>query len=192
MGEMPPKPPPDLTRDAFAELYDTAAPELLAWLRRQVEPEIARELLAETFSRAWAGRAAFDGARGVPEAWLFGIARHLLLSYWRRHTVEDRGRRRLGVHLPERHGHDDDVEDRLDAQALTALLRGALAGLSEPVRDAVLLRVVGHHSYGEIARLRGCSSATARMRVSRGLRALREDPRLAPAAIVHHPSRSLT
>ncbi|HEY4098581.1 MAG TPA: RNA polymerase sigma factor [Baekduia sp.] len=183
---------PALTRDAFAELYDRAAPELLGWLRRQVEPDVARELLAETFSRAWAGRAAFDSARGAPEAWLFGIARHLLLSYWRRHVVEDRGRRRLGVHLPARDHHDDDVEERLDAEALGVLLRGALADLSELVRDAVLLRVVHHRTYGEIAQLRGCSPATARMRVSRGLRALRDDPQLSPAAAVHFAPGSLT
>src|SRR6202011_4149038 len=59
--------------------------------------ELAIDLPADTFARALEGRANFDPAKGVPRAWLFGIAHHLLADSIRRGQVESASRERLGM-----------------------------------------------------------------------------------------------
>jgi RNA polymerase sigma factor (sigma-70 family) len=164
----------DVARDpaAFAELYDRHAPGLARWLARRSNADAAQELLAETFAQAWISQRRYRPERASVEAWLFGIAQHLLLGYYRRLAVEDRARRRLGVTvLPP--AHEDDAVERLDALALADELGRALASLPMKVREAVLLRVVEQLDYAELAERLGCSQQAARSRVSRGLRALR-------------------
>jgi len=156
---------------AFAVLYDRHAPALARWLARRSSPDAAQELLAETFAQAWTARRRYRPGRGPVRAWLFGIAQHLLFGYYRRLEVEDRARRRLGVALEP--CVDDDADERLDALALGPELSRALAALPESLRDAVLLRVVEQLDYAELAARLGCSRQAARLRVSRGLRALR-------------------
>jgi RNA polymerase sigma-70 factor (ECF subfamily) len=162
-----------LDEAAFAELYDRHAPPLAAWLRRRSDADTAQELLAETFAEAWCMRRRFKAERGSPQAWLFGIAQHLLFGYYRRLEVEDRARRKLGVVLEP--AAYDEADARLDAAALRAELAAGLARLPDGTRDAVLLRVVEQLDYDELAHRLGCSSPAARLRVSRGLRELRRD-----------------
>lgn len=172
--------------DAFAVLYDRHAPAIAGWLRRRTTPDAAQELLAETWAQAWVSRARFRPDQGPARAWLYGIARHLLLQSYRQLAVEDRGRRRLGLPV-EASGTWEDADDRLDAAALGAELRDGLAGLPAGVREAVVLRVVEQLPYDELARRLGCSGQAARLRVSRGLRALRGVT--ASPAVVPSPSR---
>jgi RNA polymerase sigma-70 factor (ECF subfamily) len=160
-----------LDETAFAALYDRHAPAVAGWLRRRSPPDAAQELLAETFAEAWCSRGRFRPDRGSAQAWLFGIAQHLLFGYYRRLAIEDRARRKLGVVLePPVY---DESDARLDAAALRADLAVSLARLAPGTREAVLLRVVEQLDYDELARRLGCSSPAARLRVSRGLRELR-------------------
>jgi RNA polymerase sigma-70 factor, ECF subfamily len=158
---------------AFAVLYDRHAPALARWLERRSNPDVAQELLAETFAQAWIARRRYKAGRGPVRAWLFGIAQHLLFGYYRRLDVEDRARRRLGVSLEAY--VVEDADERLDAAALGPELSRALDALPPATSRAVLLRVVEQLDYAEIAARLGCSSQAARLKVSRGLRALRRE-----------------
>jgi RNA polymerase sigma-70 factor, ECF subfamily len=164
--------------DAFAELYDRHAGALADWLARRSPPDAAQELFAETFAQAWCSRRRYRPAKGPARAWLFGIARHLLHDSYRRLSVEDRARRRLG--MLEETAPAPDAESRLDAAAVRAELEAALEDLAPAVRAAVVLRVVEQLDYDELAARLGCSSQAARLRVSRGLRALRRTTSLSP------------
>jgi RNA polymerase sigma-70 factor (ECF subfamily) len=164
--------------DAFAELYDRHAGALADWLARRSPPDVAQELFAETFAQAWCARRRYRPAKGPARAWLYGIARHLLHDSYRRLAVEDRARRRLGV--LEETAPAPDAESRLDAAAVRAELEAALENLPPAVRAAVVLRVVEQLDYDELAARLGCSSQAARLRVSRGLRALRRATSLSP------------
>ena len=55
-------------------------------------------------------------------------------------------------------------------------LARALDALPAATREAVLLRVVEQLDYAEIAARLGCTGQAARLKVSRGLRALRREP----------------
>jgi RNA polymerase sigma-70 factor (ECF subfamily) len=81
--------------------------------------------------------------------------------------------RQLGIEVPV--VSDDDIA-QIDEAAALASLREALgvelASLGVEQREALRLRVVDELPYAVVAQRLGITEATARARVSRGLRAL--------------------
>jgi RNA polymerase sigma factor (sigma-70 family) len=156
---------------ALDRLYHSLAPGLLRWLRARVaDPEIATDLLAETFAQVV---CSVDRYRGEGDesavAWVWGIARNLLRRFYRRQRVETAARQRLGVTALESvAGGADEAHDA----AVGAELRAALDGLPARTRESVWLRVVDDLPYEEIASRQGCSTTAVRQRVSRGMRQL--------------------
>lgn len=161
--------------ERYGELYAAHSKELLAFFaRRTMDPQVALDLVGETFAEAFAGRRRYRGRDDDDaRAWLYGIARNLLASYWRRGYAEQRALRRLGV---EPVLLSDQSIARIEELAGTSALRAAvaqgLADLGEDQRNAVELRVVHELPYDEVASRLAISEQTARARVSRALRAL--------------------
>jgi RNA polymerase sigma-70 factor (ECF subfamily) len=152
---------------AFYEAHVTAVTAYIA--RRARRPELTFDLVAETFARALEYRDRYDPRRGPEVAWLFGIARNLMVDAARRGRVADAARVRLGM---EPIALDDEQLRRIDEHGSTPLV-SALADLPEPQREAVIRRVLAEQEYPEIASQVGCSEQVVRQRVSRGLAALR-------------------
>jgi RNA polymerase sigma-70 factor (ECF subfamily) len=158
--------------EAFTELYRRHAEDLLRYFaRRTLDPEAAAELTAETFAEAFASRASYrdQGVNGV--AWLYGIARHRLGRFFRTGRVDAAARRKLG--MPERDLAAEDyerIEDLVDLVPIREALVEALDTLSNEQREAMRLRVIDGLGYAQVAERLGCTEASARQRVSRGLR----------------------
>jgi RNA polymerase sigma-70 factor (ECF subfamily) len=165
----------DLTPDDFTRLYRRHAQSLLLYFQRRVhEPELARDLLAETFESAIAGGPGFRGdTEEALSGWLWSIARNTLAEQRRRECSESARARRMG------RGHaalsDREIE-RVEELAGIARLRDEvsyrLSELPPDQGEAVRLRVLEDLSYEEIASSMNTSVETARARVSRGLRTL--------------------
>jgi DNA-directed RNA polymerase specialized sigma24 family protein len=86
---------------AFREFYDRWAETMLAYFCRRVRsPEVAADLLAETFAVAFEARGRFRDVGKPGGAWLYGIARKELSRYFRRQRVELRVVQRLGNRGP--------------------------------------------------------------------------------------------
>lgn len=161
---------------AFRTLYDRHATAMQQWIYAQVEDATtARELLAETWAAAWRACSRFRGEDDrAGAAWLYTIARNLVIQYHRRQRVATRARRRLQMStVIEDDGDLEDLPRRLDAAELSPAVREAFAQLSDEQREAIGYRVIGECSYEEIAHEMGISQATARTRVFRGLQVLR-------------------
>jgi RNA polymerase sigma-70 factor (ECF subfamily) len=170
-----------LDADAIADLYAAHARGLVAYFaRRTFDVQVATELMAETFAAAVADRAKFRG--GDAAAWLYGIARHQLLQWYRRAKVERRALARLGLDPP---GLTDDEYERIEELSgladLRAQLADRLAALPEDRRLALRLRVVEERGYAEVAAALGIDEQTARARVSRALRSLAAQLEVEPA-----------
>ncbi len=163
--------------DAFGDLCARHIVAVHAAIRRRVGSEPAADLTAETFAQAWRGRRRLrPQADDEVIAWLHGIARNLAYAYLRTQVVETKARRRLGMQL-DIAGEDaySALDDSLDAAAAEPQLRAALRRLPASQREAVTLRVVYELAYAEIGQTLGCSEPVARMKVARGLRALRAE-----------------
>jgi RNA polymerase sigma-70 factor (ECF subfamily) len=167
---------------AFAEFYRrNERPMLLFFLRRTRSAELSADLTAEVFAAALHGSRRFRPRPGIAaEAWLYGIARHVLSRSRRQARVEDAARTRLGMPALELSDATlesiERLDDRRDGEAALSLM-GDLPG---DQRDAVNARVVEGRDYEDIAREMECSEAVVRQRVSRGLTSLRS--RLEPPA----------
>lgn len=159
--------------DAFAELYDRYAARLLDYFaRRTASEDTALELCAETLSRAWVARERFeDRHEGSAAPWLYGIARNVLLMSIRRGAVERATAARLGV--LERL----DLAGAVAAAPESGWAEGTdelLESLPPSLRSAIRLRVVDELDYDEVADALGTTESAARVRVHRGLAALRK------------------
>jgi RNA polymerase sigma factor (sigma-70 family) len=155
---------------AFRVLFDRYADQIRRYhLRRCRDQEAAFDLVAETFAQAWCVRRAFrDEADGSAAPWLYGIARNVLRQSVRRERLEDNARQRLGVL---------EHPGRLDVTPEASWLDGAdelLDALPAEQRRAVELRVVQDMSYERVAGRLAITPETARMRVHRALKTLRE------------------
>jgi RNA polymerase sigma-70 factor (ECF subfamily) len=160
--------------DAFVFVCRRHAVALEGWLTAQVrDAGLARELLAETFSEAWFSRGRFsDPGDGDARPWLFGIARNLVRRVYRDRAVATRGRVRLGLPVAASDEYGE-VIDRLAADQMLGSLDEHLAGLPEPQRDALELRVLDELDYEEIGQRLAISPEGARTRVFRALATLR-------------------
>jgi RNA polymerase sigma-70 factor (ECF subfamily) len=158
---------------AFRELYDRYAERVHGYfVRRTRDEDAAFDLTAETFAQAWLVRGRFrDEVDGSAAPWLFGIARNVLLMSLRRGQLERRAVHRLGVaerldapYEPTAAAPDEAWADGADE---------LLDSLPVSQREAVRLRVVQELAYEQVAVALGTSASAARVRVHRGLAALR-------------------
>ncbi len=162
--------------DALKRLYDRNAKGLLAFFQRRVDdPELAVDLMADTFTLALERHEQF---RGMGEkqlsGWLWSIAQSVLREHERRDEVALRNARRLGR---DRRALTDREIERIEELASSENLRAAVARsldkLPPDQREAVRLRVVDGLSYKEIADRLGITASGTRTRVTRAMRELR-------------------
>lgn len=159
------------------QLYELHATELLAYFaRRTFDAQVAFDLVAETYARAIEQqskcKARTDSSR---KAWLYGIGRNLLADFYRDGAIELRAVKRLAVEAPLLcQDSIERVEQLADLDRAKVLMATALNGLSHEYREALRLRVIEERPYSEVAGELGITEQTARTRVSRALRSLRE------------------
>jgi RNA polymerase sigma factor (sigma-70 family) len=168
-----------ITAAEFEELYRATARDLFAYVCRRIDGD-AEEIVAETYAVAWRRREDLP-EQSFRRAWLFGVARTLLLAHGRVR------RREIGlVHaladLPA--GGGDSTTSSRAAEVMSA----ALTRL--PVAQAELLRLVAWEGLtpAEVAVALGVRRGTARVRLHRARQALASDPEV--RELVHELSNS--
>lgn len=143
-----------------ARLFDRYAIPVRRYFRRHLSGAASADDLAqEVFVRVVRGAAAYD-ERERERAWVFRIARNVLLDYQRQ-----RKRRPESAALVEQVGPP--------VQSVALDVRRALAALPSEERDAFLLAEVGGLSYAEIADTTASTAAAVRARIYRARLALR-------------------
>jgi RNA polymerase sigma factor (sigma-70 family) len=157
--------------DDFGRFYDRHVDVLLGWFaRRTGNPDVAADLTAETFASALAARRRFRPAATPAAGWLYGIAQHKLVDFYRRGSTEDRMCRKLGLARPALGDEDRELIEMLAHETALTLVET----LPADQRDAVRAHVFDDAAYDEIAEAAQTSEATIRKRVSRGLTSLRQ------------------
>lgn len=160
--------------EQFAALFDRYAGAVHRYAARRLGPEVAEDLMAETFTTAFQRRHTYDLTRADARPWLFGIATNLVS----RHRRAEARRFKALAKVPEPVEHEDPVADRAVARAGATGVRrdlaAALAGLSARHRDVVLLVAWADLDYEEAARALGVPVGTVRSRLHRARSKLRE------------------
>ena len=156
-------------------LYDQYASQLLGYALRQLhgDRQAAEDIVQETLLRAWTHPEALDPERGSARAWLFAVARNLVIDSVRarRSRPHEIGAERLGEDwagsVPDESA--DAYELTLDAMQLAE----ALGTLSEEHRSVLMETYYRGASVAEAAKVLGVPPGTVKSRTYYALRALR-------------------
>jgi len=141
-------------------------------LHRLFDRELAEELTAETFYRAAAHPHRIPGDADPLRFWLLRTATNLAHTHDRRKRLGRRVFARLAYTKGVGTAPPADTEPP-DAQRL-AEVRKALRSLSPKDQTVIVLRHYTSMSCADIAGVLGCRESTARVRLSRATKALRE------------------
>lgn len=128
--------------------------------------DIAQELTQETFYQAVRSINRYDESCSV-STWLCAIAKNQLLSYQRKHPIQE--------NLDD---YDQAVQsaekDMLDSENRVELLK-KLHLCPEPFREILYLRIFGNLSFKEIGQIMGRTENWARVTFYRGKEKLRKE-----------------
>lgn len=156
-----------LTQTEFNRLVDVYGPTLYRFAYRMVgDGHTAEDLVQETFRSAWKGRKRYEPGRG-DRAWLATILRRRIVDHWRRKKPIDTvgGDAVYGVTISD----PEPMADELSSQ-----LQEGLNQLPKPLRETLLLVVVGELTHQEVADMLGIPIGTVLSRVSRARTRLRQ------------------
>lgn len=154
--------------DAFRSLYESSYSELLKFVQRRTNAAEAEDVVAEAFLVVWRRFSEAPEQESDARAWVFGIARNLMLNVQR----GEQRRHALGVRLAETTtvegstSHADLVSSRIDLSRAWALL-------SEVHQEALGLAVFENLAAAQAAQVVGISTVAFRLRLTRARRALR-------------------
>jgi len=168
----------------FSLLYERHLAAVAGYLTRRVGGELAEDLTAEVFVRAFRARARFRPDHDTALPWLLGIANNLVADHRRAErrrlaalqrlagargviAAAGGGERIAGTHEPIASDHPAEAQLGL-APGLVRQLRR----LPAVDRDTLLLVVWGELSYEEAASALGVPVGTVRSRISRARRRL--------------------
>jgi RNA polymerase sigma-70 factor (ECF subfamily) len=141
-------------------------------LRIVGDPELAREVLQDTFLRSWDGLESYDSTRGRVPWWLMGIARNRAIDLLRSrsHQARLREQQRLSPATP---ATDRAPGDTVEAIGLRRAVVSALADLSAAQRHAIELAYYSGLTQVEIARELGEPLGTIKSRMRDAMERLR-------------------
>jgi RNA polymerase sigma-70 factor (ECF subfamily) len=144
--------------DGWYREYGSA---LLRYLARRFGSDGADDLLQETFVKALR-RPQRAEETVSPRAWLFGIARHVGLTAFRK--------RKVMTELPAAiEAPAEETDSRLSE------MRQAIAKLPQEMRETLELRLADDLSYEEIAAVLEIPVGTVRSRLHNAVKKLREE-----------------
>jgi Sigma-70 region 2 len=116
--------------ERFAVLFDRHSAGIYRYLAQRVGPDLADDLVAETFLRAFAARERYDTSRPDARPWLFGIATNLVGRHRRREVRFYRAIARTGgdpTAATSMAAFPDEVADRVTALGVRGQLATGLA-----------------------------------------------------------------
>lgn len=157
--------------DAFGGLYDLYAASIFRFLLGNLaNPQEAEDLTTEVFIRVWRALPEYEDAGYPFSAYLFRVARNLLIDTYRSHgrnepliSIEDAGLEEIL----------QDPEQKLPDPSEYDALHRALQALREDYREVLVLRFLNDLSVEEISVIMNRSEGAVRVLQHRALNAVR-------------------
>jgi len=157
--------------DAFGGIYNHYFESVYRFTSFRVPEEIAEDLVADIFVKAWEKLHTYKAQRNVPfGAWLFRIARHMLVDSYRSHQKTEE--------VPEDIEDEDEfnrAETRVKRNHLLKMVRGAMDELPKRYQEVLHLSYVAELPNNEVARVLKMRSGAARTLKFRALKKLEEN-----------------
>ncbi len=157
-------------RAAFERLYGEFAPRIKSYMTRQgADPASADDLAQETMIQVWRKAAQYDPAKAAPAAWLFRVARNILIDRLRRQKIHE-----VELTAGVEHAEEDDARhQRLVEQPDADKLRELVETLPADQTEVVQLAFFTGLSHSEIGQHLSVPLGTVKSRLRLAFRKLR-------------------
>lgn len=165
--------------ERFTALFPELYPPVLRFVTRRVGPGAADDITSEVFAVLWRRFDDMPSDAGEQRAWVFGIARRLILAQQRKDLRDP---------LPTL--VDDSQLSHEDSVVELSVLLHAWRCLSDAQRETIALTAWDGLTSSEAASVLGISAVAYRIRLSRARSALstllERSGRTAPASSISH------
>ncbi len=149
------------------------------FLGRTNDPDIAPDLLQETFLRVWRHRHSLqERDENQQRYWLFAIARNVLTDFYHRRATRSTAEEELKQQVTHKQTTSDGPDAQWETTEWLQLLDAAIARLPEELRTVLLMQVVGEQSSAAIGAALGKPAGTIRYQIALARKRLAEDLRL--------------
>ncbi len=156
---------------AFAELFQSFAPRVKAYMIRQgADPTTAEELAQETLLTVWRKAGLYSGEKGSATTWIFTIARNLRIDRLRREMAFQE----LPEGRDEEPSNDTPPDEAVSEKERRLRVQQALAKLPEDQQQVVVLSYVEGLSHSEIAEKLDLPLGTVKSRMRLAYQKIRE------------------
>lgn len=154
-------------REAFGNIYQALLDGVFGYFFWNLPSrEEAEDLTEEVFLRCLVHIRDYDPRKGPFRAWIFRIARNLLVDHLRRASV------RKGSVGAVREETEVSHDDRLEEEERRRMVREALEELPETQRQVVIMKYFAGMNNAEVARALGRSEGAVNALQHRALRRL--------------------
>jgi len=136
----------------WQEVYEHFLPKIFHFFCYKVgDQNLAEDLTAVTFEKAWRNRCQYRKGAGQLQSWLMGIARHVASDHFRKKVREVPLNEELSQHsIP---AVEDSLESRINFQIILSILEN----FPEREKELIALKYGAELSNREIAKLTGIS-----------------------------------
>ncbi|MEM9492625.1 MAG: sigma-70 family RNA polymerase sigma factor, partial [Myxococcota bacterium] len=166
--------PEGLAEQRTAELWQLLHTELLAYVRRSLDPDTAEDVVQIAFARAHRFLSSQD-LPDNPRAWLYRIARNLVVDTQRQLTAQ-RTLAKAVANEPSPQAGEDSIDE--GARAIVAqTLPMCIQRLAPPYRDALQMTELDGLTQADAAARAGISISGMKSRVQRGRKQVLESLR---------------
>ncbi len=164
---------PDPSDEAldWDEIYGEQMPRIYNFFRYRLgSDEVAQDLTATTFTKAWRARDQYDANRGVFAAWLFTIARNVANDYLRKSMRRNEVPLDAIWSLASEKNVEGEARKRRQFRRLHALLKT----LSERDQEIIALKYGANMTNRDIAAALGLTESNVGTIVYRTVNKLRQ------------------
>ncbi len=162
--------------DIFEAFYREHVEQVQRFVVRRIgDRDRAADLTAEIFLAAVESAPRYRERKGSARAWLFGIARNVVADEGRKRERRRRGEERLRGSALLDEEDASRLDARIDAAKRSRELHAAITRLPKGERAVLELVALDELSLGEAAAAAGLRPVTARVRLHRARRRLRDE-----------------
>jgi RNA polymerase sigma-70 factor (ECF subfamily) len=162
---------PGSTAELFGRLYEQYLPNVYQYVSYRVGNRTeAEELTSVIFEKALTKFRSYDSKRAAFSTWIFSIAHHTVIDYYRRRSREQKLQQEAKFRIIAL--SESPEEEAVRSEEIQKLHK-CLSRLKRHERELISLKFGGEMTNREIARITGLSESNVGTRLCRAIRKLR-------------------
>lgn len=155
-------------QDAFGQIYNLFYNRIFRYCKfNSKNTSIAQDICQETFLKAWKSLPTFSQKGGSFQAYLFRIARNLIIDLSRKKKEESLENYKETLEIKE------SIEEKIDNEESINKIKLALKELTHDERQIIILRYFEDLTKLEVAKVMGIREGNLRVKTYRALKKLK-------------------